>query len=176
MILGLINIDSGEVNIAPNVSIGHSPETPYFPPFLTGYEVLEYYAGIQKISLSVRKEEIPRLLETVGLENDRTRVKSYSKGMLQRLAFAQAIALEEYYTRVEGSACYIEACVYQLQCPDSIASSYIDTISEYSGGSGKYYKSGMAMCMILDAIDSDWKDSYDFSEPLINLIYNELEI
>ncbi|MBQ7094430.1 MAG: hypothetical protein IJN84_07940 [Clostridia bacterium] len=92
------------------------------------------------------------------------------------LLSAEAIALEEYYTRVEGSACYIEACVYQLQCPDSIASSYIDTISEYSGGSGKYYKSGMAMCMILDAIDSDWKDSYDFSEPLINLIYKELEI
>lgn len=91
MILGLIGIDGGAVNLDPDISIGYSPETPYFPPFLTGYEVLDYYAGIQKISLSQRKEEIPRLFETVGLENDRTRVKSYSKGMLQRLAFAQAL-------------------------------------------------------------------------------------
>ena len=53
--------------------------------------MLEYYAGIQKISKTERKTEIPQLLETVGLENDKTRVKNYSKGMLQRLALAQAL-------------------------------------------------------------------------------------
>lgn len=91
MILGLVGIDSGEVIMAENTKIGYSPETPYFPPFLTGYEVLEYYAGIQKISKTERKTEISQLLETVGLENDKTRVKNYSKGMLQRLALAQAL-------------------------------------------------------------------------------------
>lgn len=91
MILGLVGVDSGEVKISENIRIGYSPETPYFPPFLTGYEVLDYYAGIQRISKSERKAEINRLLETVGLENDKTRVKNYSKGMLQRLAFAQAM-------------------------------------------------------------------------------------
>lgn len=91
MILGLVGIDSGKVKIAENIRIGYSPETPYFPPFLTGYEVLEYYAGIQKIAKAERKAEIPKLLETVGLENDKTRVKNYSKGMLQRLALAQAL-------------------------------------------------------------------------------------
>lgn len=91
MILGLVGIDGGEVKISENVRIGYSPETPYFPPFLTGYEVLDYYASIQKISKDERKAEIIRLLETVGLENDKTRVKNYSKGMLQRLALAQAL-------------------------------------------------------------------------------------
>jgi len=91
MILGLVRIDSGEVKMDENVHIGYSPETPYFPPFLTGYEVLDYYAGIQKIPKAERRAEINHLLETVGLENDKTRVKNYSKGMLQRLALAQAM-------------------------------------------------------------------------------------
>ena len=91
MILGLVGIDNGKVKIAENIRIGYSPETPYFPPFLSGYEVLEYYACIQKIAKAERKAEIPKLLEIVGLENDKTRVKNYSKGMLQRLALAQAL-------------------------------------------------------------------------------------
>lgn len=91
MILGLVGIDGGEIKLSPNISIGYSPETPYFPPFLTGPEVLDYYAGIQKIAKSEHKTELPKLLETVGLDNDKTRVKNYSKGMLQRLALAQAL-------------------------------------------------------------------------------------
>lgn len=91
MLLGLVRADSGSINIDSGVRIGYSPETPYIPPFLTGYEVLDYYAGIQKISKTRRKAEIIRLLEMTGLENDKTRVRNYSKGMLQRLALAQAL-------------------------------------------------------------------------------------
>lgn len=85
-------------------------------------------------------------------------------------------ALEDYYTRVEGTACYIEANVHKILLPDSFESEYIKTVSEYVGGSGKYYKTGMAMCMILDDINPEWKNEYNFSESLINLIYVELEI
>lgn len=84
--------------------------------------------------------------------------------------------LEDYYIRVEGTACYIEACVYEIQFPEKFESNYIDNISEYGGGSGKYYKSGMAQCMIMDKLDSEWKNGFDFSQPVIDLIYNELEI
>lgn len=91
MILGLVDMDSGRVKLEEGIRVGYSPETPYFPPFLTGYEVLDYYAGIQKIPKKERREEIVRLLDTVGLENSKTRVRNYSKGMLQRLALAQAL-------------------------------------------------------------------------------------
>lgn len=91
MILGLIPKDGGMVEKKDGVRIGYSPETPYFHPFLTGREVLEFYGGLQGISKKELKEEIPRLLSRAGLEETDTKVRHYSKGMLQRLALAQAL-------------------------------------------------------------------------------------
>lgn len=91
MILGLTKKAGGEITIHKDVKIGYSPDTPYFPPFLNGSEVLSYYADIQKIPKKKSREEIAKLLNTVGLEEDKTKIKNYSKGMLQRLAFAQAL-------------------------------------------------------------------------------------
>lgn len=91
MILGLIQKDRGEIRLAEHARIGYSPETPYFPPFLTGYEVLDYYAAVQGMNKKERAQEITKLLEMVGLEVDKTKVNHYSKGMLQRLALAQAL-------------------------------------------------------------------------------------
>jgi len=79
MILGLVKKDAGEIELAEGINIGYSPETSYFPPFLTAYESLEYYAGIQRMPKEERRKEIPLLLETVGLENNKTKVKHFSK-------------------------------------------------------------------------------------------------
>lgn len=91
MILGLIPRDGGEVEKRENLCIGYSPETPYFHPFLTGSEVLEFYGGLQNIPRKELKKQIPMLLERAGLEDSKTKVKNYSKGMSQRLALAQAL-------------------------------------------------------------------------------------
>lgn len=91
MILGLVEKDEGEIEIPEGIGIGYSPETPYFPPFLTGIEVLEYYGQLQKLPKSELKTTCEELMELVGLENDKTKIKFYSKGMLQRLALAQAM-------------------------------------------------------------------------------------
>ena len=40
MILGLIQKNGGEIEKQPDLTIGYSPETPFFPPYLTGREVL----------------------------------------------------------------------------------------------------------------------------------------
>ena len=91
MILGLLKIDGGTIEVQDGVQIGYSPDTPYFPPFLTGRETLEYYAGISKMDKATRNERITLMLKTVGLEDSKTKVSKYSKGMTQRLALAQAL-------------------------------------------------------------------------------------
>lgn len=82
--------------------------------------------------------------------------------------------LEDYYTSVEGSACYIEAMSCQYLDEKRLEDDYIESINLYAKGSPKYYYSGMAQCMILDNLDNTWKESYDFSQPLINLIYEKI--
>lgn len=91
MILSLVKRDEGEIDMSNDISIGYSPETPYFPPFLTGVEVLSYYGALQKIPKKNLKGECENLLELVGLEDEKTKIRFYSKGMLQRLALAQAL-------------------------------------------------------------------------------------
>lgn len=88
----------------------------------------------------------------------------------------KVVALEDYYIRVEGTACYMEACIYRILAPERFAENYMNLVSEYVDGSAKYYRIGMAQCMILDQLDSDWKDGFDFSQSVMQLIYEELGI
>ena len=74
--------------------VGYLPENPYFYDYLTGWEFLQYVAGLFQIPYSVQRRRIPELLEVVGLEQSTARKKQlrqYSKGMLQRIGMAQAL-------------------------------------------------------------------------------------
>jgi ABC-2 type transport system ATP-binding protein len=74
--------------------VGYLPENAYFYDYLTGWEFLQYAAGLFRIPASVQKQRIPALLELVGLEQSAARKKQlrqYSKGMLQRIGMAQAL-------------------------------------------------------------------------------------
>ena len=74
--------------------IGYLPENPYFYDFLTGWEVLEYTAGLFEIPRSVQKQRIPELLDLVGLARSsaqKKQLRQYSKGMVQRVGMAQAL-------------------------------------------------------------------------------------
>lgn len=92
IILDLIKPDSGNIEIQPDIKIGYSPETPYFHPFLTEIETMEYYAKLQKINKKQMQKEIKDILNIVGLHNAKnTKVGNYSKGMIQKLALAQSL-------------------------------------------------------------------------------------
>lgn len=118
---------------------------------------------------AVKAQDVDRIRECIVKykELDRERKTLLSRDMA---------ALEDYYIRVEGTARYIEACVYKMLVPERFDSAYLDGISECGGGSEKYYRMGMAQCMILDRIDPDWKCGFEFSEPILDLIYARLGV
>jgi ABC-2 type transport system ATP-binding protein len=74
--------------------IGYLPENPYFYDFLTGWELLEYTAGLFEIPKSIQRQRIPALLDLVGLAQSaakKKQLRQYSKGMVQRVGMAQAL-------------------------------------------------------------------------------------
>jgi ABC-2 type transport system ATP-binding protein len=74
--------------------IGYLPENPYFYDFLTGWELLEYTAGLFEIPRSIQRQRIPALLDMVGLAQSaakKKQLRQYSKGMVQRVGMAQAL-------------------------------------------------------------------------------------
>ena len=64
-------------------------ENPGFLPSYSGYRNLLFLAGVRK---KIGKHEVRAVMELVGLDSDnRKPVRTYSMGMKQRLAIAQAI-------------------------------------------------------------------------------------
>ncbi|MDL0439295.1 MULTISPECIES: ABC transporter ATP-binding protein [Stutzerimonas stutzeri group] len=96
LILGLLAPSEGQVKVlgrAPNDpqvrrQLGYLPENVTFYPQLSGRETLRHFARLKGAALG----QVDELLEQVGLAHaaDR-RVKTYSKGMRQRLGLAQAL-------------------------------------------------------------------------------------
>ena len=72
--------------------IGYLPEMTYYYKFLTAEELLRFYARIFGIPHLEAEKQIDRLLKLVELEPVRKRfIKTYSKGMQQRVGIAQAL-------------------------------------------------------------------------------------
>src|SRR5271156_2328 len=100
LLLGLIVPSDGEARVfgLPPESlddrqrVGFLPENPYFYSFLNGDETLRFYGKLTGMSGAKLEQRIEELIELVGLQNGRERpLRSYSKGMLQRIGLAQAM-------------------------------------------------------------------------------------
>lgn len=71
---------------------GYLPENHKFPLYMTGEQVLEYYGGLSGLSTAEVKKRTGENLSLVDMEKWRkTKIKKYSKGMMQRLGLAQAM-------------------------------------------------------------------------------------
>lgn len=101
IVLGLLKADSGEIFVngekvsfgsnTTNRFIGYLPDVPEFYNFMTSWEYLMLCGQITGMPDKKIKERSVELLELVGLENSKKRIRSFSRGMKQRLGIAQAL-------------------------------------------------------------------------------------
>ena len=102
ILVGLLKPTSGSVKVLgqevhvddadSRLGIGYMSELPKFPKHLKGAEMLDIYGRMYGMTEQQRAEQIPKLIDLVGLkgrENDL--IGKYSKGMQQRIGIAQAL-------------------------------------------------------------------------------------
>ncbi|QBF82993.1 ABC transporter ATP-binding protein [Shewanella maritima] len=98
-VAGMVNVLGCELNQKPSAAalqayraqIGYLPENISFYDKMTGREVLEYFAALKGVSAS----KVAHIIDEFGLGYAKDQpIKTYSKGMKQRLGFAQAIVAE----------------------------------------------------------------------------------
>lgn len=102
-LLGLVHPTGGTARLfgqpagtpAARQRIGFVPENHRFPGFFTATQTLHAYGRLADVPRAARAERIPALLDRLDLDGrGDSKVKTFSKGMLQRLGLAQALLNE----------------------------------------------------------------------------------
>jgi ABC-2 type transport system ATP-binding protein len=100
VLLGFVNPTSGNaflfgVDVREPIArqrIGYLPELTYYYKFLNAEELLRFYGRIFGVPRAELDRRIDELLKLVELDHARKRpIKTYSKGMQQRMGLAQAL-------------------------------------------------------------------------------------
>lgn len=100
VILGLLEPTIGKCeifgvpssNVQSRKDVGFLPEAPYFYRYLTGFEMVKFFAKICGVDKKILIDRVHEVIDWVGLrEAANRRVGTYSKGMLQRIGLAQAL-------------------------------------------------------------------------------------
>jgi ABC-2 type transport system ATP-binding protein len=103
ILLGILSPTAGEASMlgerAGKTSvrklIGYLPEDHRFPDYHTADSLLQLYGALLEMKSSRIKERADEVLDIVGLKGRRSsKIRTYSKGMKQRLGIAQAIMHE----------------------------------------------------------------------------------
>lgn len=101
LIVGLIEKTSGEIILNgtsvkfggydTNKYVGYLPDVPEFYDFMTATEYLAFCGGIEGLTKNKTTKRIEEVMKLVGLELDSGKIKTFSRGMKQRLGIAQAM-------------------------------------------------------------------------------------
>jgi ABC-2 type transport system ATP-binding protein len=100
ILLGITKLSFGEAMLmgqpagtpAVRKRVGYLPEDHRFPDYHTGFSLLDFYGSLLDVSRQEKKARIEEMLEVVGLKNRmHYKIRTYSKGMKQRLGIAQAL-------------------------------------------------------------------------------------
>ena len=99
-VVDLIRPDAGTIAVcglphsarAAKRRLGFMAENPYVYRHLDGVEYLRFHAALLGLDAAAAERRIAQLLDEVGMSGRAgRRMATYSKGMLQRLSFAQAL-------------------------------------------------------------------------------------
>jgi len=86
----LLNRPTGTVSIRSR--IGYLAEDHRFPEYHTGQSLLDFYGMLLGMRRADRRRRIPQMLELAGIAHrGKSKIRTYSKGMRQRLGIAQAL-------------------------------------------------------------------------------------
>ncbi|MFT4900857.1 MAG: ABC-2 type transport system ATP-binding protein [Lentimonas sp.] len=100
IILGLLQPSSGQCElyglpsdrVSARRSVGFLPEAPYFYRYLSGRELVRFYARVCGVPRRQISAQVDAVIDLVGMSEAAGRkVGTYSKGMLQRIGLAQAL-------------------------------------------------------------------------------------
>ncbi len=103
MLMGLVRPTAGSASLlgrsvgdlAVRRRLGFLPEQFRFHDWLHADEFLDWHGQLYGMSPAARERRIPAVLELVGLAAEkRQRLRTFSKGMLQRIGIAQALLNE----------------------------------------------------------------------------------
>jgi ABC-2 type transport system ATP-binding protein len=100
ILLGIVHKTSGHAellgqpagNVDVRYQVGYLPEDHQLPGYHSGWSLLDFYGQLYGLNRKERQQRIPQVLEMVGLlPRAHSKVRTYSKGMKQRLGLAQAL-------------------------------------------------------------------------------------
>lgn len=100
ILLGITKLSSGKAflldqpvgNSSVRKRIGYLPEDHRFPDYHTGYSLMDFYGSLLEMPVRERRKRIPEMLGLVGLKGRMNyKIRTYSKGMKQRLGIAQSM-------------------------------------------------------------------------------------
>jgi ABC-2 type transport system ATP-binding protein len=100
ILLGITKPSFGEASLmgipagtpAVRKRVGYLPEDHRFPDYHTGYGLLNFYGSLLEVPAGQKKDRIEEMLDLVGLKSrQHYKIRTYSKGMKQRLGIAQAL-------------------------------------------------------------------------------------
>lgn len=100
ILLGIVRKTEGEADLLGEAAgradvrkrVGYLPEDHQFPQYHTGYSLLDFYGQLYGMTRDTRRRKIPEILEIVGIRKRMdSKIRTYSKGMKQRLGIAQAV-------------------------------------------------------------------------------------
>lgn len=101
MILGILKADGGSIEVygekviygqtKTNKNLGFLPDVPEFYNYMSAKEYLKLCGEISNMKNKIINQRADELLNIVGLEGNKKRIGSFSRGMKQRLGIAQAL-------------------------------------------------------------------------------------